>query len=45
MPKSALDWDTVPVFLATMRTSSLRAAAATLGTTHPTVRRKLDQLS
>ena len=44
MPKSALDWDTVPVFLATMRTSSLRAAAATLGTTHPTVRRKLDQL-
>ena len=44
MMGSALDWDTVRVFLATMRTSSLRAAATTLGTTHPTVRRKLDQL-
>lgn len=44
MPGSTLDWDTVRVFLMTMRTSSLRAAAATLGTTHPTVRRKLDQL-
>lgn len=44
MSKSTLDSDTVRIFLATMRTSSRRAAAATLGPSHPTVRRRLDQL-
>lgn len=44
MPDSILDWDVLRVFLATMRTSNLRDAADRLGVSHPTVRRKLDQL-
>jgi DNA-binding transcriptional LysR family regulator len=39
-----LDWDHLRVFLATMRTQSLRAAAEQLGLSHPTARRRLGQL-
>lgn len=39
-----LNWDDVRVFLATMRSSSLRQAAATLGVSHPTARRRLNAL-
>ncbi len=39
-----LDWDHLRVFLATVRSSSLRAAADTLGLSHPTARRRLGAL-
>ena len=39
-----LDWDDVRVFLGIMRASSLREAASKLRVTHPTARRRLDQL-
>jgi DNA-binding transcriptional LysR family regulator len=41
---SELNWDLLRVFLAVMRASSLRHAAAILGTSHPTVRRRLKVL-
>lgn len=44
MPEPTPDWGLLRIFLVTMRTSSLRAAAAALGISHPTVRRKLNQL-
>lgn len=40
----AMDWDHLRVFLATMRTGSLRAAAEALGLSHPTARRRLGAL-
>jgi DNA-binding transcriptional LysR family regulator len=39
-----LDWDHLRVFLATMRSGSLRGAAERLGLTHPTARRRLGAL-
>ena len=39
-----LDWDHLRVFLATMRTGSLRRAADQLGLSHPTARRRLGAL-
>ncbi|MCO4762376.1 MAG: LysR family transcriptional regulator [Myxococcales bacterium] len=39
-----LDWDHVRVFLATMRSTSLRQAAEKLRISHPTARRKLGAL-
>lgn len=44
MNASNVDWDRLRVFLALMRTNTLREAAAVLGTSHPTVRRKLHAL-
>ena len=37
-----LDWDHVRVFLAVMRSSSLRQAAEALGLSHPTIARRLE---
>ena len=39
-----LDWDNVKLFLALMRTKSLRRAAKLIDVSHPTARRRLDQL-
>lgn len=39
---SRLDWDHVRIFLAVVRSRSLRAAAQTLRLSHPTARRRLD---
>lgn len=39
-----LDWDHLRVFLATMRTGTLRAAADSLKLSHPTARRRLGAL-
>lgn len=39
-----LDWDLIRVLLAGLRSSSLRQAAAELGVTHPTARRRLSEL-
>lgn len=39
-----LDWDHVRIFLVTMRSSSLRQAAEKLGLSHPTARRRLNDL-
>lgn len=39
-----IDWGLLRVFLAMMRASTLREAATALGTSHPTVRRKLHAL-
>lgn len=39
-----MDWDHLRVFLATVRTGSLRAAADSLQLTHPTARRRLGAL-
>lgn len=44
MAASDVDWDLLRVFLALMRANTLREAAAALGTSHPTVRRKLNAL-
>lgn len=44
MAASSVDWDLLRVFLALMRANTLREAAAALGTSHPTVRRKLHTL-
>ncbi|MFK7929324.1 MAG: LysR family transcriptional regulator [Myxococcota bacterium] len=44
MKPSELDWDLLRVFLAVMRTTSLRDAAAALDVSHPTVRRRLAEL-
>ncbi|MBV1858499.1 MAG: LysR family transcriptional regulator [Nannocystaceae bacterium] len=44
LPIEALDWDHLRVFLATMRTGSLRAAADSLKLSHPTARRRLGAL-
>ena len=44
MAASSVDWDLLRVFLALMRANALREAAAALGTSHPTVRRKLHTL-
>lgn len=44
MATSNVDWDLLRVFLALMRANTLREAAAALGTSHPTVRRKLHAL-
>lgn len=44
MTDSNVDWNLWRVFLALMRTNTLREAAAALGTSHPTVRRKLHAL-
>jgi len=41
---SDTDWDLLRVFLALMRADTLREAAAALGTSHPTVHRKLNAL-
>ncbi len=43
-PPNPLDWDDVRVFLAVMRSQSLREAADHLQVSHPTVRRRLDAL-
>lgn len=39
-----LDWDHLRVFLATVRSGTLRGAAEALGLTHPTARRRLGAL-
>ena len=39
-----MNWDHLRIFLAVMRTNSLRQAAADLGLSHPTLRRKLQAL-
>ena len=39
-----LDWDSLKVFLATMRCRSLRKTARDLGISHPTARRRLERL-
>lgn len=39
-----LNWDYLRIFLAVMRSSSLRQAAERLGVSHPTIRRKLESL-
>jgi DNA-binding transcriptional LysR family regulator len=39
-----LDWDHVRIFLAVMRSTSLREAAEKLGVSHPTIRRRLEAL-
>ncbi|CAM2064126.1 LysR family transcriptional regulator [Sulfidibacter corallicola] len=39
-----LNWDHLRVFLAVMRSNSLRQAAQQLGTSHPTIRRRLAAL-
>jgi len=44
MAASNVDWNLLRVFLALMRANTLREAAAALGTSHPTVRRKLHAL-
>lgn len=44
MAASDVDWNLLRIFLALMRTNTLREAAAALGTSHPTVRRKLHAL-
>ncbi len=44
MAASNVDWDLLRAFLALMRANTLREAAAALGTSHPTVRRKLHAL-
>ena len=44
MPDTNLDWDLLRVFLAVMRTSTLRDAARSLGVSHPTVRRRIAAL-
>lgn len=44
MDLEALNWDDVRVFVAMARSSSLRQAAEKLGLTHPTVRRRLNEL-
>ncbi len=41
---SDLDWDHLRVFLAVMRSKSLRHAAARLGVSHPTIRRRAQAL-
>ncbi len=42
--KQELNWDFLRIFLAVMRSSSLRQAAALLKVSHPTIRRKLETL-
>jgi DNA-binding transcriptional LysR family regulator len=44
MSDDDLDWDLLRVFLAVMRTRTLRQAGARLGVSHPTIRRRLDPL-
>ena len=44
MADPRLDWDLVRVFLAVIRSGSMRAAAAQMCTSHPTVRRRLKAL-
>jgi len=44
MPVKDLDWDLVRVLLAALRSPSLRQAAAELGVTHPTARKRLGDL-
>jgi len=44
MSDDDLDWDLLRVFLAVMRTRTLRQAGARLGVSHPTIRRRLDAL-
>lgn len=41
---SSLNWDYLRVFLAVVRSGSLRKAAAGLGTSHPTIRRRIKLL-
>lgn len=43
-PLESLNWDNLRIFLAVMRSKSLRQAAELLGLSHPTVRRRLEAL-
>jgi len=44
MAQPELDWDHLRIFLAVMRSASLRQAAERLGVSHPTIRRRLESL-